>query len=473
MTTDAGATWTDISAGGPHAGIHHMTVDHLPNGQHRVLVSTDGGLWRREVDGNWTNLNGNLAISLINGVSTNPTGITSIVAGSQANGTNVFSDSQTWERVDGYGGGQVAIDPNNVQTIYAVSHLTGTNAVLRKSTNGGQTWTTVLAIANPDAPLTVDAVNTARVLVGGHRIMESNNGGATWTNLLGADHRPGPRHRQRPGRLRPRPELPAGQRQGHQRLRRGHRLRHQRLLDLRHQEPRPDLDEPHLQPDRPGLDHRHRGRSAQPRHHLRRPPGLRRRPGLPLHGRRPHVDQYHERPAQRAGFEARHRPAQRLPLRRHRRGRVHLHQRRRRLEPLRRRLAQRAGQGPGTQPDHQHARGRHLRPKRLPALPRLAADTDDAGRCRGGRAVGLLHLDRPGDAGRRAGHQPRHGGGLRHAEPAEHDPRRVAQLRRADQRPDGRLQPDPRQGRPGRRRLLGVEHLRRRDLRRGRRLDRR
>ena len=77
----------------------------------------------------------------------------------------------------------MAIDPNDSQTVYAVSLLTGTNAVLRKSTNGGQTWTTVLAIGNPTAPLTVDTVNSARVLVGGFRIMESENGGATWTNL--------------------------------------------------------------------------------------------------------------------------------------------------------------------------------------------------------------------------------------------------------------------------------------------------
>src|SRR5262249_20422223 len=65
MTTDGGTTWIDISAGGPHAGIHGMSLDS----QRRLLVSTDGGLWRRDTSGTWTNLNGNLAISLINGVA--------------------------------------------------------------------------------------------------------------------------------------------------------------------------------------------------------------------------------------------------------------------------------------------------------------------------------------------------------------------------------------------------------------------
>ena len=179
MSTDAGTTWTDISGGGPHAGVHHMSLDAT----RRLLVSTDGGLWRREINGSWTNLNGDLAISSINGVATDPTRLTTIVAGSEANGTNVFSNNLTWDRVDGYGGGKVAIDPNDANTIYAVSLLTGTNAVLRKSINGGISWSTVLAIGNPTAPLTVDDVNTARVLVGGYRIMESENGGATWTNL--------------------------------------------------------------------------------------------------------------------------------------------------------------------------------------------------------------------------------------------------------------------------------------------------
>ncbi len=81
MTTDGGATWIDVSIGpngaGPHAGMHGFTRD----AQGRLLVSTDGGLWRRETDGNWTNLNGNLAISQMNGVASDPTRTTIAFAG--------------------------------------------------------------------------------------------------------------------------------------------------------------------------------------------------------------------------------------------------------------------------------------------------------------------------------------------------------------------------------------------------------
>ena len=79
QTSDGGLTWFDISGGGPHAGIHGMSLDS----QRRVLVSTDGGLWRLNTNGSWDNLNGDLAISLVNGVASNPVQTTTIFAGSR------------------------------------------------------------------------------------------------------------------------------------------------------------------------------------------------------------------------------------------------------------------------------------------------------------------------------------------------------------------------------------------------------
>ena len=183
MTTDGGGTWTDISidgnANGPHAGIHSLSLDS----QSRLLASTDGGLWRREANGTWTNLNGDLAISNINSVSSDPTRTTSILGGAQANGIVRFDNALGWTRLDGYGGGPVVIDPNNTLNLYAVSHLTGTNAVLRKSVDGGINWTTTLDIGAPNAPFVLDPVNPSRLLVGGAILRESLNQGATWTNL--------------------------------------------------------------------------------------------------------------------------------------------------------------------------------------------------------------------------------------------------------------------------------------------------
>src|SRR5262249_46257369 len=142
------------------------------------------GIWRLESSGNWTNLNGNLAITQLNGVASDPTSTNSILGGSQANGADTFTNALPWTRVDGYGGGQVAIHPNNPQNVYAIGLQLGANAIVRKSTNGGASWTTVLSILGQTAPLVLDSVNTSRLLVGGSSLQESLDGGNTWTTLL-------------------------------------------------------------------------------------------------------------------------------------------------------------------------------------------------------------------------------------------------------------------------------------------------
>ena len=306
MTTDGGATWTDVSVGpngsGPHAGMHSFTRDI----QGRLLVSTDGGLWRRETDGNWTNLNGNLAISQINGVASDPTRTSLAFAEAQANGTDAFNNSLTWNRVDGYGGGQVAVDPNNSQTIYAVSQLVGTNAVLRKSTNGGATWTTVFNIGAPTAPLVLDVVNSARLLVGGARISESLNGGTSWTNLQAPIGVTDIAIANSQGSFVTDPAFLQVGDKGTNAYDADTIYVTNRRVDLRHQESWPELGRPNDESGRAGVDRRYRGRSAQPRYPLRGPQCFRQRPDFPLHRRRPDLGRHYRRSPQHPGLEVGH-----------------------------------------------------------------------------------------------------------------------------------------------------------------------
>src|SRR5262249_51775132 len=69
--TDGGTRGTDTSAdskgNGPHVSEHALFRDS----QGRLLVANDGGLWRRETSGLWTDLNGNLSISQANSVAAN------------------------------------------------------------------------------------------------------------------------------------------------------------------------------------------------------------------------------------------------------------------------------------------------------------------------------------------------------------------------------------------------------------------
>src|SRR5262249_50848096 len=103
----------------------------------------------------------------------------------QSNGTDKFTNSLAWNLLDnsGNGGGDVRVDPQNPNNVYRVQLTFGANAIVRKSNDGGQTWTSVLTTGRLTAPLVPDPPNPARLLVGGGSLQESSNQGATWTGL--------------------------------------------------------------------------------------------------------------------------------------------------------------------------------------------------------------------------------------------------------------------------------------------------
>ncbi|MCI0680878.1 MAG: autotransporter-associated beta strand repeat-containing protein [Gemmataceae bacterium] len=162
--------------------------------QGRLLVGTDGGVWRRETNGNWTNLNGNLGVAQINGVAGHPTDLKIAYAGAQSNGALQFTNNLNWAYLDdktagqtfNSGGGQVRVDPNDPNNVYYVELRTGGNAIIRRSLSGGApgTWTTLpVNTFRTVAPLVLDSILTTRLLVGGSTLQESFNQGNSWTNL--------------------------------------------------------------------------------------------------------------------------------------------------------------------------------------------------------------------------------------------------------------------------------------------------
>jgi autotransporter-associated beta strand protein len=174
-TTGGAGAWTDISnlaGNGPHVSQHSIVQD----GANGVLFGNDGGLWRVDpASSQWTDLNGNLAISQVNSVAYDPTNINSAQGALQTNGTAGFSNSQTWtENNVNYGGemggSQIFIDPNNPSVMYSVETQLGGNAVVFASQNGGATWKPILqnpTIQSSDVPLAMDQLNPSHILVGG------------------------------------------------------------------------------------------------------------------------------------------------------------------------------------------------------------------------------------------------------------------------------------------------------------------
>ena len=190
-STNGGASWTDIStdSGGNRPAISEHVVYQGGKG---LMVGGDGGIWCLEASG-WVDLNGNLTTTQVNGVSSSPTNPTQIVAGTQS-GLLLFQDNLAWTRSTGLSGGQVIIDPNNPNIIYAIQYQLAGYGSLVKSTDGGSTWTYLKTLGSVDSstvtsspdwntPLVLDPLNSQRLLVGGDLLLESLDGGNTFINL--------------------------------------------------------------------------------------------------------------------------------------------------------------------------------------------------------------------------------------------------------------------------------------------------
>lgn len=185
VTTDGGSNWADLGVGddgnGPHGRFHAMWLD----GNGKVLVGTDGGLWRLddETSGSvtWTDLNGNLSIAQFNSVALSPTNPNIAVGSIEQNGLAYFDGTQDWEYSFGNDGSSVVFDVKDPDAVYAVI-----DGSLRKSTDGGKTFPTTISgsgIANNVHPFFLDTIDNERFLAGGITLRESVNAGSTWVDL--------------------------------------------------------------------------------------------------------------------------------------------------------------------------------------------------------------------------------------------------------------------------------------------------
>ncbi|MFO0930604.1 MAG: autotransporter-associated beta strand repeat-containing protein, partial [Gemmataceae bacterium] len=143
-----GSAWHDVGsdASAPHVNYHDAIFD----GRGRLLVGTDGGIWARPASGvtgaaidstTWTNMNGNfLNTAEMTGVDVDPNNPFVLVGGTLTDGTAVINDKGYWTATDGASGGQVRIDNNFPNIVYHYK-----DGYLRRSTDGGQTWTSIYA----------------------------------------------------------------------------------------------------------------------------------------------------------------------------------------------------------------------------------------------------------------------------------------------------------------------------------------
>jgi photosystem II stability/assembly factor-like uncharacterized protein len=243
-STDSGTTWSPIAIGingvGTYTNIHQAAFDN----QDRLVLATGGGVYRLNTitPVTWESLNGNvgptgLNVPQFNGFALSPTNADQAVGNLSWNGdapSDLFTDSTGatfinpgnpyliygangihnavlfadngglsnlaygWQTVDApngidlhAGSGQVIYNPFNSQIVYRVTpgnNGAGSNDFVRRSNDGGLTWTGVTtgfqsSPFNPGlytVPLAIDPSVPNRIFSGFNQVQVSDDNGDTW-----------------------------------------------------------------------------------------------------------------------------------------------------------------------------------------------------------------------------------------------------------------------------------------------------
>jgi hypothetical protein len=190
-STNLGVTWNDITVinnVSPHTDHHAITFDS----SNRMLIGNDGGIWRYDSTvPSWTDLNGNLDTIQFQGIGLHPTSSTTVVGGSQDNGTELYTANPDWALTDGGDGGFAQFSQTNGSDCYSVHPVGsfGSAAFFQTSTDGcAGTWadaTTgfVNTNANFYPPFIVDPTNGNHLLIGLDRVYETTTAASSWTPI--------------------------------------------------------------------------------------------------------------------------------------------------------------------------------------------------------------------------------------------------------------------------------------------------
>jgi hypothetical protein len=193
---NSGVTWLDISNDGagpftvtPH--VDHHGADFDATGHY--LDGNDGGLYLLENPSpvSWSNRNGNLSTIQFMGIGLHPTNPNVAIAGSQDNGTELYTGNVVWLRTDGGDGGFAKFSSTAGNRVYhQIPNGSAGTAFFKRSDDTGNTWVTKTTTISADvnvqnfyAPFSVDPGNGDRVIYGTNRVWETTDGGDTWTPI--------------------------------------------------------------------------------------------------------------------------------------------------------------------------------------------------------------------------------------------------------------------------------------------------
>jgi photosystem II stability/assembly factor-like uncharacterized protein len=190
MISPTQRTIASISAGSVHVDHHNLMIIPRTGGGFRILNSNDGGIGvSGDSSSGWTKPTDGLNTTQFYGVDKKP-GASAYIGGMQDNGTWRSPENATaasrWVSQIGGDGYQTSWHFNDPSKLIGGSQYNG----IRRSTNGGQTWTSATSglteTASTNAPFITKIAKTFMdpdllFAVGASGVFRSTNFGANWT----------------------------------------------------------------------------------------------------------------------------------------------------------------------------------------------------------------------------------------------------------------------------------------------------
>jgi photosystem II stability/assembly factor-like uncharacterized protein len=188
--TLTGTTWhwknvTTQGANSIHPDQHALTFS--PGNDNILYAGNDGGLYRSANGGaSWKSLNEGLGICEIEYLASDPSTWQWLLAGTQDNGTMIYTGSQVWEHAADGDGGDCGVNQLNPDVIYHSFY----DVSLERSANKGTSWTDLnpppfSAFVNPPTSLFYPPVEVSglTVAIGAKSLVVTRNGIAPWTTV--------------------------------------------------------------------------------------------------------------------------------------------------------------------------------------------------------------------------------------------------------------------------------------------------
>ena len=191
-SSDGGQSFTPI---GNNVHVDHHAIAFDAADPRIVFAGSDGGVYRSADGGwSWTSLNTNLELTqFYGGLSARADALDIVMGGTQDNGTVEYRNGTPWPRVLGGDGGFTAIDPGDPGIAYAEtqwSRGSGYSGPRRRDTPTGPFNLRVSGIALDDRalfipPLVPDPARPAVLYFGTYRLYRTMDRGDTWTAISG------------------------------------------------------------------------------------------------------------------------------------------------------------------------------------------------------------------------------------------------------------------------------------------------